>query len=144
MYIFSTLTDCRRRGSFNSFASHFRGRRSVDHSYPEDHPTGNTTEKNELHSEEETDEMVHENRNATEQLRPAEKDTCSREDVDIMEGRIEGMEAAMMEMNNLVHKMQTKVMFIVCLHLTSFFSHCIHPQPVWLTSICISLHGSRE
>ena len=38
-----------------------------------------------------------------------ELEKCAKEDVDIMDVRIEGMEAAMMEMNNLVQLMQKKV-----------------------------------
>nr|KAG5700809.1 hypothetical protein BaRGS_035012 [Batillaria attramentaria] len=48
-------------------------------------------------------------RNKVEKGTEEKVETCSKEDVDLMDTRIEGMEAAMMEMNHLVQLMQKKV-----------------------------------
>ena len=122
---FSFPADCRRRGTFNSFASHFRGRRSVDQSYPEDRPVDPRLADRaewrdfdvveEYNEDEEGSEGISESpQQAGEEKKQAaaaeeELEKCFKEDVDIMDVRIEGMEAAMMEMNNLVHLMQKKV-----------------------------------
>ena len=119
---FSFPADCRRRGTFNSFASHFRGRRSVDQSYPEDRPVDPRLADRaewpdfdvveEYNEDEEGSEDISESpQQAGEEKKQAEEELekCFKEDVDIMDVRIEGMEAAMMEMNNLVHLMQKKV-----------------------------------
>ncbi|XP_070195291.1 peroxidasin-like isoform X2 [Littorina saxatilis] len=114
--------DCRRRGTFNSFASHFRGRRSVDQSYPEDRPVdprlADRVEMPDLYNvvEEYSDESrmdrvnnISKNAEEVKSEEEVEEERCSKEDVDIMDSRIEGMEAAMMEMNNLVQHMQKKI-----------------------------------
>ena len=119
---FSFPADCRRRGTFNSFASHFRGRRSVDQSYPEDRPVDPRLADRaewpdfdvveEYNEDEEGSEDISESpQQVGEEKKQAEEELekCFKEDVDIMDVRIEGMEAAMMEMNNLVHLMQKKV-----------------------------------
>ncbi|XP_076462560.1 peroxidasin-like isoform X2 [Babylonia areolata] len=127
--------DCRRRGSFNSFTSHFRGRRSVDQSYPEDRPIDPRLEdRRDWPGLDVTEEMYNDgqetaSRNVTynpahdrgaekqqerggEVEKEEEEEKCMKEDVDIMDVRIEGMEAAMMEMNHHLELMQKKVRFL--------------------------------
>ena len=71
------------------------------------------TEGNSDVNEEEEDRLVEAdvNEGGEEQVENTEQmeEKCAKEDVDIMDVRIEGMEAAMMEMNNLVQHMQKKV-----------------------------------
>ncbi|KAK7488478.1 hypothetical protein BaRGS_00020263, partial [Batillaria attramentaria] len=116
--------DCRRRGSFSSFASHFRGRRSEG--VPE--IMDNNSVRNKV--EKGTEEKV---------------ETCSKEDVDLMDTRIEGMEAAMMEMNHLVQLMQKKVKHMQKKLRGSRPLHCRDKSGVlrhhgsrWKLDVCVS------
>lgn len=126
--------DCRRRESFTSFASHFRGRRSVDQSYPEDRPVDpRLADRKELpeyniheqysedHSDDNlvVDDVKTKTRNSTaddtksetdEEVHEADK--CMKDDIDVMDTRIEGIEEAMMEMSQLLQNMQTKMMHL--------------------------------
>ncbi|KAL8583777.1 hypothetical protein ACOMHN_036412 [Nucella lapillus] len=136
--------DCRRRSSFNSFASHFRGRRSVDHSYAEDRPLdprlqhrhiwpGMDVIEEEYNDDDNNDNsrrnVSHSSRHERKPLKgragekeggeggeeekkaggEEEEERRRREDVDVMDVRIEGMEAALMEMNHHLELMTRKV-----------------------------------
>ena len=96
----------------------------MDQSYPEDRPVDprladrakwpdfDVVEEY-LEDEEGSEDISESPQQAGEEKKQAEEEeeleTRFKEDVDIMDVRIEGMEAAMMEMNNLVHLMQKKV-----------------------------------
>ena len=94
----------------------------MDQSYPEDRPVDPRLADRaewpdfdvveEYNEDEEGSKDISESpQQAGEEKKQAEEELekCFKEDVDIMDVRIEGMEAAMMEMNNLVHLMQKKV-----------------------------------
>lgn len=137
--------DCRRRGSFSSFASHFRGRRSVDQSYPDDHMADAADDSNS-----DVDENFDVNDNYEWKNNNAEKaveetvEKCSRDDVDMMDTRIEGMEAAIMEMNNLVQLMQKKVKHLQKKLRGNWPQHCrdksgtLHQHGArWKLDVCV-------
>ena len=96
----------------------------MDQSYPEDRPVDPRLAERakwphldvmeEYSQDEEDGEDVVKSQRQTEveermEEQEEELEKCAKEDVDIMDARIEGMEAAMMEMNNLVQLMQKKV-----------------------------------
>jgi hypothetical protein len=102
----------------------------VDQSYPEDRPADHEDRpvdprlaaRAEFNVIEETDEDIDDflygetvNRTASDNSTAKsssevdETEKCLKEDVDVMDTRIEGMEEAMMEMSNLFQRMQKQV-----------------------------------
>jgi hypothetical protein len=102
----------------------------VDQSYPEDRPADHEDQpidprlaaRAEFNVIEETDEDIDEflygetvNRTASDNSTAKgdsvvdETEKCLKEDVDVMDTRIEGMEEAMIEMSNLLQRMQKQV-----------------------------------
>ena len=112
--------DCQRRGSFTSFASHFRGKRSIDGNVPHralfsnqtlfaEHDVNvqnvDRTQKYRHHNEEHTEKC----NNITE-MSMIEKSLNNLHDT---ESRIDGLESSMLRMKYMVQEMHKKV----CKHL---------------------------
>ncbi|XP_059149392.1 peroxidasin homolog [Physella acuta] len=107
--------DCRTRATLASFAAHVRGRRSTDYSYPEDRPEetnfmNNTELLNTITvAAEETKEQEEVQQEEIKKEIPAPVDTFEREDVDLLDSRIEGIEETIMELGEIITNLKKKI-----------------------------------
>ncbi|BFY99802.1 hypothetical protein BsWGS_02841 [Bradybaena similaris] len=112
--------DCRTRATLSAFAARFRSRRSADFSYPEDEPefyNSSSSNTNTANSKEDKTNVKLEPVSITEdvaEMKPTTQEsqetaTCMKDDLEMMDSRIEGMEEALMEMTQLINRLKKKI-----------------------------------
>ncbi|XP_055887034.1 peroxidasin homolog [Biomphalaria glabrata] len=106
--------DCRSRATLSA-PNRFRGRRSAEYSYPDQRPVNTSTEHTETPKATETvpstsEKMERKSEEKVEKF-PVEEETqhCEREDVDLLDSRLEGMEETMMEMAQIISQLKKKI-----------------------------------
>ncbi|CAL1540332.1 unnamed protein product [Lymnaea stagnalis] len=101
--------DCRARATLSTFAAHSRGRRSTDYSYAEERPMNISTKDDVISSPAVPDEVNDEADEDDEKLNTNEVKQCEREDMDLLDNRVEGIEETLMEMAQVITSLKKKI-----------------------------------